>query len=348
MSKRKAILPLFICAACVLWSQAPQEAKAADINARDIRTETRTQWDYQPMQGPRRRTTDRDFFRPRSNVAEQQPLTPPPPVEPGDWRNNAPRAEDMVPVRPDIGEPRTLTAMEVGLQGSQYRYQEKDVGMRVQGPHAGLIIQMTGDIGGQWFLRADGRAAGGAPDYKGSGEIDSNSNYIAEARITVGRDLLWRRFGVAPYAGLGYRHVYNDLRGTTTTGARGYQRYSHYFFAPVGLQPSMRFFNGDRLTLTAEFDPLIRGWQKSSLGDATAGYPTLINEQKTGFGARADLMYKTDGWSFGPFMNYWSIGTSAIDCSRGTGSSATYVCATEPQNHTLEYGFQFRYRFYED
>ena len=71
MSKRTAILPFFALAACAFWANAPQAANAAEVTARDIRTETRTQWDYQPMQGPRRRTTDRDFFRPTTNLPEQ-------------------------------------------------------------------------------------------------------------------------------------------------------------------------------------------------------------------------------------------------------------------------------------
>jgi hypothetical protein len=38
-----------------------------------------------------------------------------------------------------------------------------------------------------------------------------------------------------PYAGLGFRYLYNDLRGTSSTGAIGYRRESHYFYVPLGV-----------------------------------------------------------------------------------------------------------------
>jgi len=346
MSKQN-VIPALACTMCLLAIAGPQ-ANAGEVTARDLRMETRTQWDYQPGQGPRNHTTDRDFFRPTTPLPEQ-PMTPPPPVESGDWRNKTPRAEDMLPPpKPDIGEPKTQTSLEVGLQTSMYHYHEKDIGMKLQGPHGGVVMQATGALGGQWFARADIRAAYGEPNYKGSGEMDEMPDYIGDFRATVGRDLLWRRFGIAPYAGLGFRALYNDMRGVTTTGAHGYRRYSNVFFAPVGFQPSMRFFNGDRLTLTAEYDQLIRGWQKSMLSDAVAGYPDITNRQLTGYGLRGDLMYKHGDWSYGPFVNYWNINQSKVSCDTGVGPIVYTGCGVEPHNHTIEYGVQFRYRFYAD
>jgi len=322
-------------------------SEASELNARDIRMETRTEWDYQPGQGPHRRVSENDFFRPTTDLPSQ-PLTPPPPVVDGDWRANPPRAEDQIPVRPDVGEPRTQTSLEIGVQASHYGYQESIIPMKIEGMHGGVVAQATGAIGGQWFLRADGRFVAGAPDYNGSGKIKDTPNYIAEVRATIGRDLLWRRFGIAPYVGIGYRYLSSDLAGVSTTGAHGYLRRSQYLFAPIGLQPSMRFLNGDRLTLTAEFDPLLQGWQDTYLSDVSINEPDIRNTQTAGFGLRSDLMYKTSGWSFGPFMNYWNINASDVACGTGTGPAPITRCGYEPHNHTLEYGMQFRYRFLED
>lgn len=129
---------------------------------------------------------------------------------------------------------------------------------------------------------------------------------------------------------------------------QGYRRDSQYFFAPVGLEPRIQFPNGDRLSMMAEFDPLIQGWQESYLDDISASYPRLKNKQKWGYGARADLMYQTGEWAFGPFANYWNINQSTNECGTGRGAAPLYVCGYEPHNHTLEYGFQLRYKFYED
>jgi hypothetical protein len=341
---RKLALSLFVLAAGTCFVTTPSEA--AEITARDLRMETRTQWDYQPMQGPRAKARDRDFFSPRSTLKDG-PETPPPPVVPGDYRD-PPRAEDMVPPPENPKDPKTVTALEIGVQGSFYHYHEKDLGVKLQGPQGGVHALATGDIGGQWFLRADGRFTAGSPSYKGSGQMDTNPNYIGELRATIGRDFLTRNYGISPYVGVGYRYLYSDIRGMTTTGQLGYRRANHMLFVPIGLQPRVQLPNGDKLTLTAEYDPMLKGWQESFLSDVGESYPDLTNKQKTGYGVRADLMYQKDNWSAGPFMNYWNINQSTTECGVGSGASPLSVCGYEPHNHTLEYGFQLRYRFYQD
>ena len=64
----------------------------------------------------------------------------------------------------------------------------------------------------------------------------NDPDWIFETRAVVGKDYLPRSgISLSPFAGLGYRYLYNDLRGTTSTGAVGYQRYSQFLYAPVGL-----------------------------------------------------------------------------------------------------------------
>lgn len=324
---------------------ATDSSLAAEITARDLRMETRTQWDYQPMQGPRSRLRERTIFTPGSAEADgqQDPLTPPPPVEPGDYKE-PPRAESMVPPSAQPKHPKTVTSLEVGAQGSFYHYHERDLGVTLDGPQGGVQAIATGAIGAQWFLRADGRFTAGSLEYEGSGEMDSNPNYVGEVRATIGRDFLTRNWGISPYVGIGYRYVHSDVRGVTTTGQLGYQRDNHLLFVPIGVQPRMQLANGDRITLTAEYDPVLQGWQESFLSDIN-GFPDLTNKQTGGYGLRGDLMYQTGDWSFGPFVNYWNINQSETDCGVGP---LVAVCGFEPHNHTVEYGLQFRYRFYQD
>lgn len=324
-------------------------AQATELTARDLRMEMRTRWDYQPMQGPKVRSTiEPETFRPTHGATAQEVAAPPPPLVENDWRDNPPRAEDLMPPKSMSDVPATKTAVEVGLQASSYHYHEKDLGVKLQGPQFGGHFVATGAIGAQWFLRGEGRFTAGDVDYKGSGTLDTNPNYFAEARLTFGRDFLTNRYGISPYTGIGYRFLHSDIRGVTSTGALGYQRDSHYAFVPVGVQPRMQFSNGDRLTLTAEYDYLLDGEQESYLSDVSVSYPDLANKQPAGYGIRSDVMYQTGNWAFGPFMNYWNINQSETTCGVGGGSTPLYVCGYEPHNHTLEYGFQFRYKFLED
>ncbi|MDD3182070.1 MAG: hypothetical protein PHD48_04615 [Alphaproteobacteria bacterium] len=331
--------------ACTMGTLASMgSVQAAELTARDLRMETRTQWDYQPLQGPRFRAHDRDIFTSGSNDAVSgDPLALPSSVEPGDYKD-PPRTEDRFVSQKYLKDLRTSTSLEVGAQISSYHYHERDLGVKLQGPQGGVQVIATGAIGSQWFLRGDGRFTAGSLDYKGSGTMDTNPNYIGEARATIGHDFLARNWGVSPYVGIGYRYLHSDVRGVTTTGHLGYQRDSHYLFVPIGIQPRVLFPNGDKLTLTAEYDPLLQGWQESFLSDVS-GYPDLTNKQKAGYGLRADLMYQRFNWAFGPYMNYWNINQSETECGVGTVYA---TCGYEPHNHTLEYGLQVRYKFFQD
>ncbi|MDD2324899.1 MAG: autotransporter domain-containing protein [Alphaproteobacteria bacterium] len=356
----------------------------ASVTARDIRTTIRTQWEFQPGQGPRP-IQQRDFFAPPPSAASTlstepyaislpqaqpqatastepypaltvtnepyaaghepevpQDLPPPLPVVQDDWRN-PPRAQDAVIPKTRRQKLETPTSVEAGLQGSAYHYEETSLGVLTEGEEVGVNVVGQAAFGDGWFVRGDARLSFGQVDYKGSGTSEDEPNHIAEVRATIGRDLIWNSFALSPYIGIGYRYLNNDGRGDTSTGAWGYVRRSQYLFAPIGLQPRMMFPNGDILSVTAEFDPLLRGWQDSLLS-TTPGYPDLHNPQKGGYGVHGDVMYKTGNWSFGPFLNYWNINQSEIACAAGT---YYYGCGYEPHNHTVEAGLQFRYQLYQ-
>jgi hypothetical protein len=146
--------------------------------------------------------------------------------------------------------------------------------------------------------------------------------------------LLW-----GPYAGLGVRYLYNDVRGVTSTGAVGYRRRSHYFYVPVGV--ALRFPLGGGIVMAPqlEFDAFARGSQRSYLGDTGIGFTDVTNVQKRGRGYRAQLMFEGRRWSFGPWTHYWKIKDSDIQ-PIGFGFGAL-----EPANWTRESGVELRYRF---
>lgn len=234
----------------------------------------------------------------------------------------------------------TRPGWEIGGQASYYRYDEPSIGMRLWGPRVGIAGAYTAVAENRVFFRLEGRYSYGELTYEATGTKDSVPDSILEVRSLLGKDFLsGGKFSLAPYLGLGYRHLYNDLRGTTSTGAIGYRRYSQYLYVPIGI--SMRTSVGGQWVLapTLEYDYFIAGRQQSQLSDTNLGFSDARNEQEKGYGFRVSLMAEKSSWAFGPWMHYWHIEDSDI-VSIGQG-----VAGLEPRNETREFGIEVRYRF---
>lgn len=235
----------------------------------------------------------------------------------------------------------TRPGLELGGQAFYYEYKEPGVAREI-GPKIGVTGSGTAVLPGSFFLRAEGRFALGPVDYSGSGTRTNDTNELWEIRGIAGKDIRFERFVLAPFAGIGYRHLYDDLRGLTSTGAAGYRRDSRYFYVPLGATSRFPFDETARLSVAAEYDLFLRGRQKTQLCDVSAAYcsayGTIDNKQDVGYGARLAVAYETAHWSVGPFVNYWNIGDSDVVVRSGTGWF-------EPHNWTLEAGLQAAYRF---
>jgi hypothetical protein len=214
--------------------------------------------------------------------------------------------------------------------------------MNLKGNQVGAVGAYTFTSPNRVYSRIDLRAAYGKLKYEsqGTGTLDDVPDWIVEARAVIGRDYLrGESIALSPYIGLGYRYLYNDLRGYSSTGAVGYQRYSHYVYIPVGL--TARFRTGERWVVapTVEYDAFLGGRQYSQLSDTGIGYSDASNRQHDGRGYRASLMLESGHWAFGPWLQYWKIKDSDI-VPIGLGKAAL-----EPANWTREYGVELRYRF---
>jgi len=233
----------------------------------------------------------------------------------------------------------TRRGFEVGVQLAHYHYEEPNFAKFI-GTRGGIVGAYTFTRANGMFFRVDGRESYGALKYQGSGTQDSVPDLIVEARGVAGLDFFpWNRVSLSPYLGLGYRYLYNDSRGYTSTNAAGYQRYSNYLYAPAGL--TIRFDLGNRWVLapTVEADIFILGKQKSQLSDANLGFNDVTNTQNHGYGYRAHLMVEKDHLAFGAWMHYWNIKDSDVQ-PIGLGRAGL-----EPANWTRESGIEFRYRF---
>jgi hypothetical protein len=226
--------------------------------------------------------------------------------------------------------------LEVGVTAYHYLYKEPGL-MQLEGPKVGVRGSYSRTDGSGKSGRIEAGASYGRLDYEsnGTGTSDNHDDTSFEARLLFGMD-----FGVRggpalmPYTGLGYRYLYNDLRGTSSTGASGYRRESNYFYLPIGVIARAGMLVGN-----LEVDYLIRGHQKSYLSDAGFGDPDIRNDQNNGFGARASLMIDTGRFAFGPWFSYWRI-----QDSNWVPINSTTI-GQEPLNRTTEVGLELRYRY---
>ena len=214
--------------------------------------------------------------------------------------------------------------------------------MNLKGDRVGVVGAYTFTAANRVFTRIDARVSYGSLKYSSgdTGSMDDVPDWLGEARVVIGRDYLPRgSYALSPYIGFGYRYLYNDLRGYTTTGAAGYRRYSRYYYIPTGVTARFRAGESWVIAPTAEYDWFLAGRQRSKLSDTGLGLPDVTNDQNNGRGYRASLMFEKGRWAFGPWFNYWKIKDSNV-VSIGAG-----VGVLEPENWTKEFGVDLRYRF---
>ena len=152
---------------------------------------------------------------------------------------------------PEANPLATRPGWELGGQIAHYRYLEPDFA-KLSGNRAGIVVTGTAVSTAGVFSRFDFRESYGRLKYEGSGTKDGVPDWILEARVVAGLDWVGHSVSLSPYLGLGYRYLYNDLRGYTSTGGGGYRRESNYIYAPVGL--TARFHLGDRWILAPTFE----------------------------------------------------------------------------------------------
>ncbi len=238
----------------------------------------------------------------------------------------------------------TKTGHEIGVTGSAYKYTEPGL-VTIKANKLGLDYTGTYAIGSQWpnrsegwFLRADLRYANGKGDYSSSisGAIKNAPDWYYEVRGLVGKDFDQGGYVLAPYAGIAFRHLDNDLRGVSTTGAKGYRRESNYTTIPLGVTHKMKLDRQMQLDTTVEYAHLVRGKADSKLSDALPTLPDVSLTQRNGYGLRLATMVRFGAWSVGPSVIIWRIKDS---------DRAGTLAIIEPKNNTVEVGIKAAYSF---
>jgi len=247
-------------------------------------------------------------------------------------------------VRAESGSLMTRTGKDIGLSLSSYDYQEPGI-MSLQGLKMGLDLRVVKVLQSDRFIRGDLRYAFGTVDYSSydTGSASGEPDWYIEARGLIGKDLAVRESVISAYMGLGYRYLFNDGRGITSTGYGGYRRESNYFYLPLGLIHRRSLHGRAMLETELEYDQLLAGKQVSGLSDVGGGYSDVTNNQSSGYGLRLSVMYRKSSWIVGPFLTYWNIGESdaAVVYRYGVPDSL----GVEPKNDTVELGVKASQQF---
>lgn len=243
----------------------------------------------------------------------------------------------------------TQTGNTLGLTLSGYQYKEPSLDVVISAPLLGVDYTGTYAFGNDWFAKADARYAYGSAKYSGSGTQNNIPYSYYDLRGLVGYDFNFTELGgfvLAPFTGIGYRYLFDNQGGQTTSGANSYNRSSTYVYLPIGVTHRMKVNDTHKLETVFEYDYLIQGTQVSQLSQAAPYLPNFTNEQFRGYGLRLSSMYQFDTWSIGPYVSYWNIQNSNAVTQTITVNRVNYrLTAYEPANNTIEAGIKVAYSF---
>ena len=239
---------------------------------------------------------------------------------------------------------RRINEWDLGSEIYYFQYKEPAFNVKEDGAMVGVTGSFTHRDPNYWMLEADGHAAWGGVDYRSttSGSVNGIDDYVLEGRISAGYDFHPKEnLSFTPFFGVGYRYLNDDSSGkTSSTGARGYERESNYFYSPVGAELNSDLKNGWTLAISGEYDIFWSGKQESHLNDAIPGLNTVSNDQNDGYGIQGSVKLRKKGERFDiviePFIRWWSVKDSQVSNVTYTGVIVGY--AYEPKNETLEIG----------
>lgn len=241
--------------------------------------------------------------------------------------------------------------VDVGVAG--YRYREPGL-MRLSGAKGAARLGAAFTLAPALQLHTELRYTGGDVDYRadaraGGGGAGERRDYLVEGRALLGHPTQWGGQPLIPFAGLGYRYLFSDLRGLDSAGGSGIRRDNRLLYLPLGVMLALPLDGTSTLAARAEIDAVLTGRQRSRLGDADAALGEVTNKQHIGIGAKLALTYGRGAWRLTPYIDYWRIGASNGAPVLRNGAplldQGRQVELSEPRNHTVEAGLLLGYRF---
>ena len=216
------------------------------------------------------------------------------------------------------------TGLKLSFHAGWYAYREPGLSMRLDGPIAGLKAAWAPESleGGQIDFEADL----GSVDYRSaaSGQLDGalrirTSTTLLAGPLTPG----WH-----PRLGLAFTTEWSDLRGLTTGGASGYQRFNRSLWLAAQWRVSLLSTVDQAATLQAGV--LIAGWHDSYLSQVSALYGDVTNRQRRGLSIALDAPWRYEGWRGSLGLRVQRYDDSDLEFSPGLGG------VYEPANRSFD------------
>lgn len=257
----------------------------------------------------------------------------------------------FLPNVPNVPRLAPTTGNQVYVSSAYYSYSEPDANTTHNGVNAGIGYERTQKLSGQTFAKANIDYNPGRTEYAGTGTKTGVPQSYWDARILIGTSYQANEETLSPYIGIGYRSLYNDNRGPSSTGAVGYQRTVNYTYIPIGIISRKASASNSIIETRLEYDYLLKGRVLSQLSDVVgyAGYTQATdanNTQTSGWGLRLSIAYLKDNWGVTPYLTYWFIQNSdAVPVSLTKDGNTSVYSAVEPTNRTNEYGVKVSYGF---
>ena len=293
----------------------------------------------------------------------------------------------LLTLAPTAAFAQTPAGQDVSAVVSGYTYVEPgDTSISIKAPKFGGEYTGTAPLSAQrhWFLQANALGTVGTATYTGwcspylirpnntspngwelgigdpspcseSGDKD----WYLEGRALAGKDFIATRWTTSPYGGVGLRHLSNG-----TSGVNGY-RTDDYLYIPLGIT-ARTGKAANALAFNVEFDPLLRGWQKtrdSELGGGDIpgtrnappftvnGFSDVSFSQHAGWALRASGKVQMIGPLYvEPYFLYWHVNASpdSFETASYTVNGITaqeQIGAYEPVNFTREFGVKLGVHF---
>ncbi len=286
------------------------------------------------------------------------------------------------------GVPGTRLGHELNLSVQHYDYTEPPpVDISIHGPKFGAEYTGTFSLSErrQLFAQLNVRGTGATADYDGNcrpwqiapsstspngyrltlGSAfpcseDGDTDWYVDGRALMGRDFVGKAWGISPFIGVGARHLSNGV-----TGNYNY-RSQQYVYVPMGATVRTTAIGNRVLSLTLEYDHLLRGWnttRNSLLGGGTVpatsttpqfsigDFTDLSFDQRSGRALRASASYQLSrSWSIEPYYVRWRVNDSTVNdgsvAYTVNGITARQTLSYyEPLNFTNEFGVKIGWRF---
>lgn len=233
----------------------------------------------------------------------------------------------------------TVDSVEVGLQAYSYNNTFEKEGVynySLEGYKYGVSLTGTKTIGDLAYLIGDIRFTLSDIKYKDSlGDKQKSDESMYEIRIITGYEAI-----ISPYIGIGYGHLYNDMREMG-----GSRHELVHMYMPIGVTYQFAVNKTARISTSIEYDSFLNGEVTINMSDNGPAYVEVYGNAPTykltdAYGIRVNTTYKEEIWSIGLFFNYTNIEKSEANYYLNN----TYMDWVKA-NSTKELGLQIKYRF---